>query len=194
MARITPRTVKLRDGTDVLLRSAEPADSASMLDYLDDLDRTSEHTVTLPHERAPTVEKQSTRTTELTDSPNSVCIVAMLGDRVIGEISFKGHPRQRMAHHGHFGLGVRSEWRGRGVGEQLIRALLDWARENPMVEKVCLGVFADNHRAIALYRRLGFVEEGRREKEFKLGPGRYCDDIQMSLWVKDPARPAPPGA
>lgn len=189
MARITPRKVTLKDGVTVLLRSAETADSASILDYLEDLDRTSEFVVTLPHERKPSIEKQTERTAELNDAPNSVCIVAVDGAQVVGEISFKGHPRERMAHHGHFGIGVRAAWRGRGVGEQLIRTLLDWARENPVVEKVCLGVFADNHRAIALYRRLGFVEEGRREKEFKLEPGRYCDDIQMSLWVKEPGLP-----
>jgi hypothetical protein len=33
---------------------------------------------------------------------------------------------------------------------------------------------------------MGFVEECRRVKEFKVGPGRYHDDIQMSLWVKAP--------
>lgn len=44
----------------------------------------------------------------------------------------------------------------------------------------------ENAPAIALYKEMGFVEECRRNREFKFGPGRYIDDIQMSQRVKPP--------
>lgn len=66
----------------------------------------------------------------------------------------------------------------------LITALLDWGAAHETIEKVRLGVFATNERATGLYRALGFVEEGRRRKEFRFGPGRYVDDIRMFQWVK----------
>jgi RimJ/RimL family protein N-acetyltransferase len=103
---------------------------------------------------------------------------------IIGTLRFKNHPRRRMAHHGHFGIGVDEEWRSRGVGRALIQVLLDWAAASDTIEKVCLGVFAENDRARALYRSLGFFEEGRRLAEFRMGPGRYSDDIQMFRFVK----------
>ena len=37
----------------------------------------------------------------------------------------------------------------------------------------------ENTRARALYRSVGFFEEGRRLAEFPTAPGRYSDDIQM---------------
>ena len=83
-----------------------------------------------------------------------------------------------------FGIGIRKEWRGRGVGEAVLRALLDWATKNPRIEKVSLAVLADKANAIALYRKLGFVEEGRRVPEIKVAKGKYVDDLLMYRWVK----------
>lgn len=103
---------------------------------------------------------------------------------VIGMLNFRNHSRRRMAHHGHFGITVHHDWRGMGIGRHLISTLLEWARASPIIEKVCLGVFATNLRAQKLYASLGFVEEGRRPREFKLEDGTYIDDVQMSQWVK----------
>jgi ribosomal protein S18 acetylase RimI-like enzyme len=38
-------------------------------------------------------------------------------------------------------------------------------------------------RAIALYRSLGFAEEGRKTRRLKIGPNEYIDDLYMALWV-----------
>ena len=51
--------------------------------------------------------------------------------------------------------------RGHGVGTQAMRRLLDIAFFELGLSVVRLGVFAFNANAIALYRRLGFVDEGR---------------------------------
>ena len=45
--------------------------------------------------------------------------------------------------------------------------------------QVELGVFADNERAIGLYRKLGFTEMGRIPKAFCLKDGTYRDEAQM---------------
>ena len=66
----------------------------------------------------------------------------------------------------------------------LITVLLDWARKHPTLEKVQLGVFAENARAVALYRSLGFVQEGHRRRGFKHPDGTYSDDILMATFVK----------
>jgi len=43
---------------------------------------------------------------------------------------------------------VRKAYRGQGIGRCLIETLLTWAVANPLIEKVCLGVFSTNSSAI----------------------------------------------
>ena len=62
--------------------------------------------------------------------------------------------------------------------------LLEWALEHPTIEKVCLSVFVSNAPGLALYRKMGFLEEGRRRDQAKLTPDRYVDEILMGLRVK----------
>ena len=58
------------------------------------------------------------------------------------------------------GVGVLPAWRRRGVGRQMMRTVLERAREAG-VRQVALEVIAQNRAARALYAALGFVE--RRE-------------------------------
>ncbi|WP_437916386.1 GNAT family N-acetyltransferase [Sorangium sp. So ce302] len=80
-------------------------------------------------------------------------------------------------------IAVHQGHQRQGVGRALMNALLRWARSNPRVEKVELQVRSSNEPAIALYRSLGFVEEGRKTRRLKIGPNEYLDDVYMALWV-----------
>lgn len=80
-------------------------------------------------------------------------------------------------------LAVHEGHQGQGVGRALMNELLRWARSSARVEKVELQVRSTNDGAIALYRSLGFVEEGRKTRRLKIGPDQYLDDVYMALWV-----------
>ena len=77
-------------------------------------------------------------------------------------------------------LAVAREWRGRGVGTALFETGITSARERGC-HKLCLSVFAHNTAAIGLYRKLGFVEEGRRSKQFRRQSGELWDSVEMGL-------------
>jgi len=77
-------------------------------------------------------------------------------------------------------LAVAREWRGRGVGTALFATGIEAARERGF-HKLCLSVFAHNTAAIALYRKVGFVEEGRRVKQFRRQSGELWDSVEMGL-------------
>lgn len=103
-------------------------------------------------------------------------VVAVAGDRIVGMLHID------VSRHG-FGdlaLLVDREWRGRGVGSALVRAGIDWARGQAL-HKLCLEVFPHNTSAIALYRRSGFVEEGRRVRQYRRASGELWDSIVMGL-------------
>ena len=77
-------------------------------------------------------------------------------------------------------MAVAREWRGRGVGSALLAAAIERAREREL-HKLSLSVFAHNSAAIALYRKFGFVEEGRRVKHFRRASGELWDSLEMGL-------------
>jgi RimJ/RimL family protein N-acetyltransferase len=101
-------------------------------------------------------------------------IVAEAGGRIIGMI----HVEASSHGFGEFGMLVAAGWRGRGVGSALVRAAVDWARGHGL-HKLCLEVFPHNTAAIAMYRRCGFAEEGRRVKQYRRASGELWDAIVM---------------
>lgn len=96
------------------------------------------------------------------------------------------------AHVARLGMGVVRDFRGRGIGRQLIEATIAkaWAKK---LEKIELSVYASNEAALRLYRRMGFVEEGRRRRA-RLVDGIYDDIVLMGLFPDRPRSAEPPAA
>lgn len=81
---------------------------------------------------------------------------------------------------------------GRGLGTEATRLVLGHAFGALGLHRVGLRVLAYNARAIACYRKCGFVEEGR-EREVYLVDGRWEDEVVMSI-LEDEFRPLGPPA
>ena len=103
-------------------------------------------------------------------------IVAVAGAEVIGSLVVE--PSRHGF--GEIGMAVAREWGGRGVGSALLAAAIEWARDRGL-HKLSLGVFAHNTAAIELYRKFGFVEEGRLIKQYRRENGELWDAIEMGL-------------
>jgi RimJ/RimL family protein N-acetyltransferase len=101
-------------------------------------------------------------------------VVAVAGGRIVGTL----HVEVSRHGFGDIGMLVDQEWRGHGVGSALVQAALDWARGQGL-HKLSLEVFPHNAAAIGLYRAFGFVEEGRRTKQYRRSGGELWDSIVM---------------
>lgn len=81
---------------------------------------------------------------------------------------------------------------GRGVGRGLFQALLDEVlRRMPHIHRVELFARVSNTRARALYRSLGFVEEGRLRGRVNNSRGVAEDDTLMG-WLRPAVNPVSP--
>lgn len=89
--------------------------------------------------------------------PGSYNLIAHLDGRPVGMAS--GVPAQDGSAVELISLWVGPEARGRGVGDALIAAIAQWAKELG-ARVLRLDVAAGNPRAVALYVRHGFVDNG----------------------------------
>lgn len=76
------------------------------------------------------------------------------------------------------GMAVLQEWRGKGLGAALLTSAIDWAEEAG-AHKMALEVWPHNEAAIALYRKAGFVEEGRKRRHYRRANGELWDAVLM---------------
>ena len=107
-------------------------------------------------------------------------IIASAGLHAVGT-----SPRRR--HAMHLGISVSLPWQGRGVGTALMAALCDYADNWLGVLRIELGVYTDNERAQALYRKFGFVAEGV-QRAHAMRDGKLIDTLMMARLHPSPPR------
>jgi len=89
---------------------------------------------------------------------------------------------------GEFGIIVEKSYSGQGIAYKASQLLFNYVFTNLKINKIYLLVFSENERAIKLYEKLGFEQEGYFKKEvFK--NGRFQNVIRMALfrdeWLKN---------
>jgi phosphinothricin acetyltransferase len=98
--------------------------------------------------------------------------------RVVGWASLNVfNARRAYDHVADLSLYVEREWRGRGVGRQLLEALIARARELGY-HKLVLAAFPWNEGGMRAYRRAGFREVGVYREQGRLD-GRWVDTVVM---------------
>jgi RimJ/RimL family protein N-acetyltransferase len=104
--------------------------------------------------------------------------VAVNGGNVVGWCDIAVKPQTAFAHSGVLGIGLISEYRGRGIGRALLDATLQAAKDRA-IGRVELTVRVDNERAKRLYEACGFVVEGVCRRHM-LVDGGFHDSYLMA--------------
>ena len=186
MAAVKPREYILKDSRRATIRSAQISDAEGVLEQIKSGFAESEYTVTIIDDDMSdfTVDKEKEWINKHIEQPGHLFIVAEVDGRIVGSADLHNGNRKRIQHVGTLGITVIKDFRGLGVGKALMEALLNWALDNPLIEKIGLEVFDVNKPAIELYNKLGFIEEGRKAKGIKLGQDSYADSILMYKFIE----------
>jgi putative acetyltransferase len=116
----------------------------------------------------------------LAPGKTDILLVAERDGEVLGSAGLHPvGPSLRRRHAMMLGITVAPGAQGQGVGSALMQALCDYADRWAAVLRLELTVFADNQRAIGLYRKFGFEVEGRH-RAYALRDGAYCDVLAMA--------------
>lgn len=118
--------------------------------------------------------------------PRHPVLVAEVGNEIVGWGSLNSfNPRKAYDHVADFSLYVERAWRGRGVGSQLLAALITRARAIGY-HKLVLSAFPTNAGGMVAYRRAGFREVGIYREQGILD-GRWVDTVVMEKILDGPS-------
>jgi putative acetyltransferase len=163
-----------RENVKCVIRRAEPSDYEAVCRIFSG-PKAVWGTLQLPF---PSAEAWRTR---LAEPPEGLfSLLACVGTEVAGQLglhTFPNHPRRR--HAGQIGMAVRDDWQGKGVGTALMQAAVDLADQWLNLSRLELEVYTDNEAGIRLYKKFGFVIEGKLIR-FAYRDGQYVDAFSMA--------------
>ena len=100
-----------------------------------------------------------------------------------GGISPVARAYARRRHRAQLGVAVRKEYWNQGIATAILNRLIE-AAPGMGFSQIELSVVADNERAQALYRKLGFREIGRIPNALQSEDGSRRDEIWMALLLE----------
>src|SRR3954470_20192391 len=162
----------------VPLRAQLPDDEAAMYRLSADLDTFEERSPSSP---AP-LTLEAFREREAHAPAGGATFVITVDGAAVGRCTLFGE--DPLARHAEVGIALLPEARGRGVGTAALRQLIEFGFRRRNLRRLHLIVIESNQAGIATYRRLGFVEEGRR-REHCWVRGGFEDEILMGLLRSD---------
>jgi len=114
------------------------------------------------------------------DNPQQIIYVAAAGQELVGMTGIVRGDSPKNQHSALIiSVYVRSSHRRQHIGEKLLQACLDWARDQG-VRIVKLGVSVSNIPALRCYERCGFTQYGCEPQALYVG-GKYLDECLMAL-------------
>lgn len=175
---IKPRNIRAKDGREVLIRSVRWEDLDGLVEFINslvegdaDILRSSKVTRS---EEAEWLGKRLARVAngELIDAVAEVEGVVVANSEVEKRSDL-------MSHVGYLGIGVKSDYRGIGIGTQVMKVLIEESRKAGL-KVLVLDHFETNKTARRLYEKMGFRETGRTPKGIYKN-GNYIDVVRMTL-------------
>ncbi|MGB9679600.1 MAG: GNAT family N-acetyltransferase [Minisyncoccia bacterium] len=168
---------------ELVIREANIKDAAGIINLLNDVGKEKIYMVSESYNWSVEEERQLIKRL---DPDKELILVADYGGKIIGCLTlfrYYGGRSAKVQHVGEIGISIDSNFRSKGIGTKLFNYTIKWAKDKEY-EKLCLSVFSTNTIALNLYKKFGFEEEGRREKQFKID-GQYVDEILMGLFIKN---------
>ena len=175
------QTITLKNGKTARLRNGVAADGAAVFENFNLTHAETDYLLSYPEENSFDPEQEARFLEEKTQSPNEIEIVALVDGTVAGTAGIEAVGKKvKVRHRAEFGISVLREYWGLGLGRALTKACIDCAQAAGYAQ-LELNAVAENQRALALYRDMGFVEYGRNPRGFRSRTAGYQELVYMRL-------------
>lgn len=115
-------------------------------------------------------------------SEKNIFLIAEVEGRIVGFSRCEGNKLNRFRHKAEFGVCIEKEYWGDGIGTALLENVLMWA-DNVGIKKISLTAVETNIKAIKLYKKYGFVEEGVLINDRIHKDGKYYNTVLMGRFL-----------
>ena len=176
------KIIELRDGRACCLRNAVESDGQAVYDIFNLTHEETDYLLSYPDESTLTPEQEGAFLQRKADSENEIQLIAVVDGRVAATASVVAiGGKFKVRHRADFGISVAKEFWGLGIGWALTAACVENARAAGYTQ-LELSAAAENGRALALYKKAGFVEYGRNPRGFRSRlTGQYQELVSMRL-------------
>ncbi|MGO4681270.1 GNAT family N-acetyltransferase [Microbacterium sp. 2MCAF23] len=161
----------------VTLRARTDADLDALYSIATDLDTWEERNPGRPAVPPRTAWEERLTAREADPGSNRGFVIDVAGEAV-GNVGL--FEIDEVARHAEVGIALIPSARGKGIGTEAMRQILEFGFVRGNLRRVHLEVIASNAAAIRSYEKAGFVVEGR-QREHAWVRGRYEDIVRMGL-------------
>lgn len=177
--KIKQKNHKTKSGCEIVIREARTSDSEGMIECIKSYLKSNYIPLT-PEEFNPTVEEQEKWISKFINGKIDLLLVAVHNGKIIGNIDLTIHHRSMLSHTGFIGMGIHENWQNQGIGTILMDKVIEWSDSRYEIEILWLQVFGTNEKGIKIYKKKGFVEDGRQKGFIKNTNGEYIDNVIMT--------------
>lgn len=177
--RFEEKEIVLKDGRKCILKPNSPEYAEDMIEYLKKTSDETEFLLRYPDEVKFTLESEKEILGRLLDDPYAIMMVAVVDGKVAGNGSVNGiGDKRKIRHRCSLAIALYKEYWGLGIGTAMIDYMSELAGQIGW-HQLDLEVVAENEQALALYKKCGFIESGRRHNALLFDDGTYHDEILM---------------
>jgi RimJ/RimL family protein N-acetyltransferase len=179
--KIPAKSIQLKNGKTILLRSATADDAEGMLVHLRKSSLESYQNLGSSPERWAnmSVDDEAKILGTMESAKNQFMLIALNNEKIVAGLGLKGAELEFSRHSASFGMSVQKAFQNSGLGTALIEYAFERAKAFGF-HRLDMTVRTYNTAGIALYEKMGFERIGLH-KHAALIDGKYVDEYAYQI-------------
>jgi len=172
----------LKNGDELIIRSAVKSDAKDILEYLKKISSESDNLPYGEGELDIDIEEEEEYIVDIENDSNCIILLGIVNNEIACLGNIINESRERLMHNAEVSISVKMKYQSLGIGSELLNKLIGFSKDTKIIKNISLGVKEDNYKAIRLYEKFNLKKTGRNKKFFNIN-GVFFDQIIMALEI-----------